>query len=82
MRCSVIGAGIIAQLVTVAGIVSGMLLLAASGTFDALSLTKEYEIHRRVFADAMARHMTLVGASVGAAAAIGFPLGVASARRP
>ena len=77
-----LGAGIMAQLVTVAGIASGMLLMAAIGTFDALSLAKEYEIHRQVFADAMARHMTLVGASVGAAAAIGFPLGVATARRP
>jgi osmoprotectant transport system permease protein len=77
-----LGAGIIAQLVTVAGIASGMLLMATGGTFDALSLAKEYEIHRQVFADAMARHMTLVGASVGAAAAIGFPLGVAIARRP
>jgi osmoprotectant transport system permease protein len=77
-----LGAGIIAQLVTVAGIASGMLLMAAGGVFDALSLTKEYEIHREVFADATARHMTLVGASVGAAVAIGFPLGVATARRP
>jgi osmoprotectant transport system permease protein len=34
-----------------------------------------------VFADAVGRHMTLVGASVGIAAAIGFPLGVAAARR-
>jgi osmoprotectant transport system permease protein len=77
-----LGAGIIAQLVAVAGIASGMLLMAAGGIFDALSLTKEYEIHRQVFADAMARHLTLVGASVGAAVAIGFPLGVAAARRP
>jgi osmoprotectant transport system permease protein len=76
-----LGAGFIAQLVTVSGIASGMLMLAAGGVFDALSLTKEYEIHRQVFAEAMARHMTLVGASVGAAAAIGFPLGVATARR-
>jgi osmoprotectant transport system permease protein len=77
-----LGAGIIAQLVTVAGLALGILLLASSGRFDALSLAKEYEIHRQVFADAMARHMTLVGASVGAAAAIGLPLGVAIARRP
>ncbi len=77
-----LGAGIVAQLVTVVGIASGMLLMAASGTFDALSLTKEYQIHRQIFAQAMARHMTLVGASVGAATAIGFPLGVAIARRP
>jgi osmoprotectant transport system permease protein len=77
-----LGAGIIAQLVTVAGVASGMLLMALTGTFDALSLAKEYEIHRQVFADAMARHMTLVGASVGTAAAIGFPLGATTARRP
>ena len=77
-----LGAGIIAQLVAVAGLASGMLLMAASGTFDALSLAKEYAIHRQVFADAMTRHMTLVGASVGGAAAIGFPLGVAIAKRP
>jgi osmoprotectant transport system permease protein len=75
-------AGIVVQLAAVAGLASGLLLMAASGTFDALSLTREYDIHRQVFADAMARHMTLVGASVGAAAAIGFPLGVAVARRP
>ncbi|HEX3525321.1 MAG TPA: ABC transporter permease subunit, partial [Stellaceae bacterium] len=77
-----LGAGIIAQLVTVVGIISGVLLLAASGTFDALSLAKEYEIHRQVFAEAMARHMTLVGASVGTASVIGFPLGVATAKHP
>ena len=77
-----LGAGIIAQLVAVMGIALGMLLLALSGKFDALSLAKEYEIHRQVFADAVMRHMTLVGASVGAAVAIGFPLGVATARRP
>jgi osmoprotectant transport system permease protein len=35
-----------------------------------------------VFADALARHMTLVGASVGGAVAIGVPLGVAAAKRP
>ena len=75
-------AGIIVQTVAVTGLASGLLLTAASGTFDALSLAREYEIHRQVFADAMARHLTLVGASVGAAAAIGFPLGVAVARRP
>src|SRR5204862_3379586 len=77
-----LGAGIVAQVVTVAGLASGLLLMAASGTFDALSLAKEYQIHRQVFAGAMARHMTLVGASVGGAAAIGFPLGVAIAKRP
>ncbi|HMD64923.1 MAG TPA: ABC transporter permease [Stellaceae bacterium] len=77
-----LGAGIVVQLVAVTGLASGMVLLAASGTFDALSLAREFEIRHQVFADAVVRHMILVGASVGAAAAIGFPLGVATARRP
>jgi osmoprotectant transport system permease protein len=75
-------AGVIAQLVAVAGVASGIVLLAAGGTFDALSLTREFEIRRQVFADALMRHMTLVGAAVGIASVIGFPLGVAIARRP
>jgi len=77
-----LGAGIVAQVAAVLGIASGLALLAVSGTFDALSLAQEYEIRRPVFASAVMRHMTLVGASVGIAAAIGFPLGVAAARRP
>ncbi len=77
-----LGAGIMAQLVVVAGIASGMMLLAAHGTFGALSLAQEFELRRQVFADAVIRHMTLVGASVAAATLIGFPLGVAAARRP
>jgi osmoprotectant transport system permease protein len=52
----------------------------ALGTFDALSIAREYESRRQVFADALVRHLSLVGASVGAAVAIGFPLGVAAAR--
>ena len=39
-----LGGGIVAQLVAVSGIVAGVALLAASGTFDALSLAQEYEI--------------------------------------
>jgi osmoprotectant transport system permease protein len=59
-----------------------MMLLAAHGTFGALSLAQEFELRRQAFADAVIRHMTLVGASVAAATLIGFPLGVAAARRP
>jgi osmoprotectant transport system permease protein len=74
--------GIAARVVTVVAIFSGVVLLAVSGTFDALSIAREYQSRHQVFADALVRHLTLVGASVGAALAIGFPLGVAAARRP
>jgi osmoprotectant transport system permease protein len=61
---------------------SGVALLAAAGTFDALSIAREYQSHRQVFADALLQHVVLAGASVAAALAIGFPLGVAAARNP
>jgi osmoprotectant transport system permease protein len=75
-------AGPVAQVFAVAGIGAGAMLLAASGVFDALSLTQEFATRRQAFFDAIMRHMALVGASVALAAAIGFPLGVAAARRP
>jgi osmoprotectant transport system permease protein len=75
-------AGVTAQLAVVAGIASSLALLAASGAFDALSLAREFATRRQLFADAVLRHMILVGASVGIAVVIGFPLGVAAARQP
>jgi osmoprotectant transport system permease protein len=74
-------AGLILQLVFVGSIASCVTLLAAGGTFDALSLVREFVTRRQLFADAVSRHMVLVGASVGIAVVIGFPLGVAAARR-
>lgn len=74
-------AGIVARVLVVIAIVAAVTLLAAVGTFDALSIAREYESRHRVFADALLRHMSLVGASVGGAVAIGFPLGVATAKR-
>jgi osmoprotectant transport system permease protein len=77
-----LGAGIAARLVAVIAILSSVALLGAVGTFDALSIAREYESRRQVFGDALGRHLSLVGASVGMAVAIGFPLGVAAAGRP
>jgi len=74
-------AGIAARAVAAIAITSCMVLLAALGTFDALSIAREYESRHQEFSDALMRHMTLVGASVGGAVAIGFPLGVATAKR-
>src|SRR5208282_5504868 len=60
----------------------GAAALMAAGTFDALSIAREYASRRQLFADALLRHMALVAGSVGPALAIGFPLGVAAARNP
>jgi osmoprotectant transport system permease protein len=75
-------AGIAVQIATIIAIVSGVALLAIEGTFSALSIAREYATHQALFAAALLRHMSLVGASVGAALVIGFPLGVAAAKIP
>jgi osmoprotectant transport system permease protein len=77
-----LAAGTSTQLLAAIAVVSSVVFLAATGTLDALSIAREYESRRHVFADALLRHMALVAASVGGAVAIGFPLGVAVARRP
>jgi osmoprotectant transport system permease protein len=74
--------GIGARLLAAIAIGSGVVVLAVAGTFDALSIAREYESRHQVFADALLQHVLLVGASVGAALVIGFPLGVVAARSP
>jgi len=76
-----VAASISVQLIAVIAIGTGIVMLAVTGTFDTLSIAREYVIRRQVFAAALVQHMALVGTSVGAAVAIGFPLGVAAARR-
>jgi osmoprotectant transport system permease protein len=76
-----LGAGPAARVLVVAAILAGALGLALAGAFDALSLAREYATHRQLFAAAVVRHVDLVAGSVGPAIAIGFPLGVAAARR-
>ena len=76
-----VAASISVQLIAVIAIGTGIVMLAVTGTFDTLSIAREYAIRRQVFAAALVQHMALVGTSVGAAVAIGFPLGVAAARR-
>jgi osmoprotectant transport system permease protein len=77
-----LGAGPAARLLAVAAIGAGAVGLALAGTFDALSIAREYASRRQLFADALLRHIALVAGSVGPAIAIGFPLGVAAARNP
>jgi osmoprotectant transport system permease protein len=74
--------GIVARVLAAIAIGSGVVVLAVAGTFHALSIAREYESRHQVFADALLQHVTLVGASVGAALMIGFPLGVVAARSP
>jgi osmoprotectant transport system permease protein len=77
-----LGAGPAARLAVAAAILAGVALLAAAGTFDALSLVREYTTRRGLFAAALVRHVVLVAAAVAPAWAIGFPLGLAAARHP
>jgi osmoprotectant transport system permease protein len=75
-----VGAGPAAQVAAVVAIGAGAAGLAAAGTFEGLSIAREYATRRQLFADALLRHISLVAGSVGPAIAIGFPLGVAAAR--
>jgi osmoprotectant transport system permease protein len=70
------------KLAVAAAILGAVAVLTAWGTFDALSLAHEYATRRRLFAEALVRHIVLVAAAVGPAVAIGVPLGVAAARHP
>ena len=70
------------QLFAILVIGCGTWVLAVNGTFDALSIAREYENRRQLFAAALLQHLILVGTSVGIALGIGFPLGVMAARKP
>ena len=75
-------AGPALRVLAVAAIVAGIAGLAVAGMFDGLSIVREYATRRQLFADAVLRHIALVAGSVGPAIVIGFPLGVAAARKP
>jgi osmoprotectant transport system permease protein len=77
-----VGAGPMAQVSAVVAISAGTVALAAVGTFEGLSIAREYATRRQLFADALLRHVGLVAGSVGPALALGFPLGIAAARKP
>ena len=77
-----LGAGLALRVLAVVAIGGGIVVLAIAGTFDALSVVREYASRRHLFAEALSRHIALVAGSVGPALAIGFPLGVAAVRLP
>jgi len=67
--------------VAVAAIGGGVAALAFAGTFDMLSIAREYATRHALFAAALSRHVALVAGAVGPALVVGFPLGIAAARR-
>ena len=69
----------LAVVIAIGGAIAG---LALGGTFDMLSIAREYSSRHALFNAAITRHLALVAGSVGTALVIGFPLGVAAARRP
>ena len=75
-------AGPALQLLTAAAIGGGFALLALAGTFDQLSIAREYATRHQLFAEALGRHVALVAGSLGPALALGFPLGIAAVRVP
>jgi osmoprotectant transport system permease protein len=76
------GAGPLARLALAAVLVAAAAAMTGAGFFDALSLAREYQTRRELFAAQVMRHIVLVAAAVGPAVMLGVPLGVAAVRRP
>ncbi|MFZ1101036.1 MAG: ABC transporter permease [Steroidobacteraceae bacterium] len=57
-------------------------LALAHGTFDHLSIMREYAVNAARFAHEAARHVSLAGGSLVAALAVGLPLGILCHRLP
>ncbi|HXO64956.1 MAG TPA: ABC transporter permease [Steroidobacteraceae bacterium] len=57
-------------------------LALAHGTFDHLSIMREYAVNAARFAHEAARHVSLAGGSLAAALAVGLPLGILCHRLP
>ncbi len=72
--------GLGARLGLVGLVVAGFILMARAGTFDSLSLTKEFLAHRAEFATELWRHLALVCAALLLAFVVGVPLVLAILR--
>ncbi|WP_134724220.1 ABC transporter permease [Paracoccus luteus] len=59
------------------GAVAAVALILRSGLLDDVSVMREYHARRDVFAREAARHLMLAFGSLGAALALGLPLGIA-----
>lgn len=70
------------RVATWAGLAGLVAVVVASGRLDDLSILKEFAGRRDVVGEAVLRHLGLVAAALVPALVIGWPLGVAAARRP
>ena len=65
-----------------AGFLAIAILVLGSGTFDHLSVMREYAVNAERFSREFARHVLLAAGSLGAAIVVGLPLGVVCYRVP
>jgi osmoprotectant transport system permease protein len=63
-------------------ILGASLLLLSTGYFDQLSVMREYQVNRERFAGELRQHVLLALGSLGAAVAVGLPLGILCHRLP
>ncbi|SDY06986.1 ABC transporter permease [Citreimonas salinaria] len=69
------------RLVLLAAVLGALALVLTSGALSELSIMQEYRARAEGFRRAAIRHVALAFGSLGAAAAIGFPLGILCHRR-
>lgn len=70
-----------ARAAILAGLMTALALVLASGLLSELSVMQEYRARAESFATQAERHAWLALGSLGAAAAVGFPLGILCHRR-
>lgn len=75
-------AGITAKVAYAVVTVGAVAALFAGGTFDALSIMREYANRRDIFASEFLTHLILVGAALLPTLVIGLPLGLLARRLP
>ncbi|PZR85510.1 MAG: ABC transporter permease [Hyphomicrobiales bacterium] len=73
--------GFFARLFIGAAFCAGFFLMAGTGSFDHLSLAREFSNNRGIFATELLHHLGLVGAAVFIALMIGMPLTVLVLRK-
>ncbi|GAC1458378.1 MAG: ABC transporter permease subunit [Steroidobacteraceae bacterium] len=74
--------GPVLRVLLLAAILGVALLALAHGTFDHLSIMREYAVNATRFAHEGARHVALAAGSLGAALVAGLPLGILCYRVP
>ncbi len=74
--------GVVQRTLALGAVLLPVVVLAASGALDALSLFKEYDNRQEVFDAALWRHVQIVISTLIPAVLIGVPLGIAAYRRP